>query len=153
MAGKCAKCGQKLTFRKTALSNPPSCMTCLNLEAMHQNSSDIDAEEPASIADTSKRDELMSNTSASTGKLLSREARIAIESARIVNTYGSLIQIVGVVFGLVNAGGGFYLTNYSGDVVWVVGGVLLGLVVIFLCAVQGALFRMASNYVVAILKD
>lgn len=153
MAGKCSKCGQKLTFRNTALSNPPSCMTCLNLEAMYQNSSEIDIEEPESIANSSNGDESMSNTSTSTGKLLSREARIAIESARIVNTYGSLIQVVGVVFGLMNAGAGFYLTNYSGDVVWVVGGVLLGLAIIFLCAVQGALFRMASNYVVARLKD
>ena len=153
MAGKCSKCGQKLTFRNTALSNTPSCMNCLNLEAMHQNSSEIDIEEPESISNSSNRDESMSNSSASTGKLLSREARIAIESARIVNTYGSLIQVVGVVFGLMNAGAGFYLTNYSGDVVWVVGGVLLGLAIIFLCAVQGALFRMASNYVVARLKD
>ena len=152
MAGKCSNCGQKLTFRNTALSNPPSCMTCSNLEAMRQNSSEIDVEEPKSISDSSKKDESISNTSASTDKLPSREARIAIESARIVNTYGSLIQVVGVVFGLMNAGGGLYLTNYSGDVVWVVGGVLLGLAIIFICAVQGALFRMASNYVVARLK-
>jgi|688.fasta_scaffold139879_2 hypothetical protein len=153
MAGKCSKCGQKLTFRNTALSNPPSCMSCLNLEAMHKDSSEIGSEEPESIADFSKGDESMSSISASSDKLLSREARVAIESARIVNTYGSLIQVLGIVFGLINAGGGFYLTNYSGDVVWVVGGVISGLAIIFICVVQGALFRMASNYVVARLKD
>jgi hypothetical protein len=88
----------------------------------------------------------------SSARYQSHEAKIAIQSARIVNTYGTLIQIFGILCLITNVASGYYLTNYSGNVGWLVGGVITGLVVLFLCAVQGALFRLISNYAVARLK-
>ena len=153
MAGKCSKCGQNLTFRNTALSNPPSCVRCLNLANLNHDSSEIGVEKPESKADFSIEGESMSNSSASTDKLLSHEARIAIESARIVNVYGSFIQVVGIILGILSAGGGFWLSSELYTSVYKVIGIISGLAVIAISAIQGALFRMLANYVVARLKD
>jgi len=150
---KCSKCGRKLTpFNRSTLA-PDT----------HQNC-DLEANESVDVAETSQVVEpgvglksslnvRPSDVPISSAKYQSQEVKVAIQSARIVNSYGSLIQVVGVIFGVINAAAGFYLTNYSGNPAWVVGGVLFGLIVIFLCAVQGALFRMISNYVIARLKD
>ena len=149
---KCAKCGGKLTpFNR----NPLALDTHQDCDQVARASGDetgISQGVEPSIGLKSSLNLGPFDVPRSSEKLQSHEARIAIESARIVNTYGTLIQIVGRVFGLVNAASGFYLASNSGNVGWAIGGVLFGLVTIFLCAVQGAVFRLISNYVVARLK-
>jgi hypothetical protein len=150
---KCAKCLRKLTPFNRDPRSPDTHQNC-DLEAK----ASVDDVEISQVVEPSVGLKSSLNVSPpdvpiSSAKYQSQEVKIAIQSARIVNTYGSLIQVVGVIFGIINAVGGFYLTSYSGNPAWVVCGVLFGLIVIFLCAVQGALFRMISNYVIARLKD
>lgn len=150
---KCAKCGGKLTPFNRDPRSPDIHHNC-NLEAKASvDDVEISQVVEPSVGLKSSLNVSPSDASKSSAKYQSHEVKVAIQSARIVNTYGSLIQVVGVIFGVISAVGGFYLTNYSGAVIWVVAGVLSGLAIIFLCAVQGALFRMISNYVVARLKD
>jgi len=150
---KCTKCGGKLTPFNRNPSSPNTCQNCSLHAVLTGNYEEMIQEDEVSIGSGSDLNVGSPELPKSSDKHQSHEVYVAIQSARIVNTYGSLIQVVGVIFGIINAVGGFYLTNYSGNPAWVVCGVLFGLIVIFLCAVQGALFRMISNYVIARLKD
>jgi len=83
----------------------------------------------------------------------SASADIAIQSARIVNAYGSVIQVIGIVVGVIIIVGGFVLAHSSSSGLIAVVGVVVGLLDIAIFAVQGALFRMISNYVIARLEQ
>ncbi len=75
--------------------------------------------------------------------------KIAIQSARIVNAYGTYVQIVGIVIGVLIGLLGCWLASSAHNFVIAVGGFLLGSLDVAAFAVQGALFRMISNYVIA----
>lgn len=153
MTRVCTECGKKLNLRNTALSSPPSCVDCFNLKMMDQQPSEIDSQGPESVEDSLKGEIKMSDTSGSTDKLLSHESRIAIESARIVNVYGTFIQVVGIILGILCMVGGFWLDSQLYSSVYKVMGIISGLLFIAGSAIQGALFRMIANYVVARLKS
>jgi hypothetical protein len=85
-------------------------------------------------------------------KNISNSARIAIESARIVNAYGTYLQIVGIVLGIIIIIGGFFFAQKSHSVVFAVSGLIIGLIDLAIFAVQGAIFRMVYNYVIARLE-
>jgi hypothetical protein len=120
---------------------------------MDQQPSEIDSQGPESVEDSLKGEIKMSDTSGSTDKLLSHESRIAIESARIVNVYGTFIQVVGIILGILCMVGGFWLDSQLYSSVYKVMGIISGLLFIAGSAIQGALFRMIANYVVARLKS
>jgi len=80
-------------------------------------------------------------------------ANIAIQSARIVNAYGSFIQVLGIVVGVVIIIGGFILAHSANSALIAVIGGVVGLLDIAIFAVQGALFRMISNYFIARLDE
>jgi len=79
--------------------------------------------------------------------------RIAIESAKIVNTYGAILQIFGIIIGVLVIIGGILLANSTGTGSFAFVGIVLGLLDIAIFAVQGAIFRMVSNYVIARLEN
>ncbi len=83
---------------------------------------------------------------------LSHSAHIAISSAKIVNGYGTLLQVIGMILGVVIAIGGIIVARGTGYVLYGVCGVIIGLFDLAIFAVQGALFRMVSNYVIARLE-
>ena len=83
----------------------------------------------------------------------SDSARIAIQSARIVNAYGAYIQIVGIAVGILVIIGGCVIAS-SVHLAWIAFiALIIGLLDIAIFAVQGAIFRMFSNYVIARLED
>ncbi len=86
-------------------------------------------------------------------KTSSDAARIAVESARIVNAYGAYIQIGGIILGFFIFVAGIYVAHSSGSAMYGLFGLIFGAVDIGIFAVQGALFRMISNYVIARLED
>jgi len=83
----------------------------------------------------------------------SHEARVAIESAQIVNVYGAYIQIFGIVLGVLIIIGGLVIASKPGLGAFAFFGIVFGLLDIALFAVQGAIFRMISNYVIARLQS
>jgi len=93
-----------------------------------------------------------SNVNTSPPKIESFARRTAIESARIVNGYGTFIQVIGVVVGVIIIIGGFLLAASSSSPVFAVLGIAFGILDIAIFLVQGALFRMLSNYVIARLE-
>ena len=80
-------------------------------------------------------------------------ASIAISSAKIVNAYGTYIQVIGIVLGVLVILGGIILAVQAKIFALAVGGIALGALDIAIFAVQGALFRMLSNYVIARLEQ
>jgi hypothetical protein len=78
---------------------------------------------------------------------------IAISSAKLVNAYGTYIQVIGILIGIVIAIAGFWLAKKVSSPAYAVGGVLIGALDIAIFAVQGALFRMFSNYIIARLSE
>lgn len=79
----------------------------------------------------------------------SARARVAAQSAKLVNIYGIVIQILGILAGLTS----IFLSvweyqDFLGGV-WqaILAGIAAGALVAFLFAVQGAVWRMAANYV------
>ena len=89
----------------------------------------------------------------SRGARTSHSAAIAISSAKLVNAYGTYIQIIGILIGIVIAIAGFLLSSKLGSPAYAVGGVLIGAADIASFAVLGALYRMISNYVIARLSE
>ena len=149
----CAKCGRKLTpFNRSPLS-PDTHQNCDQVTKGLGDREDISQDFQSNMNIETSLNLDPSDSLVSSTRYRSHEAKVAIQSARLVNTYGTLIQVFGIICLFTNIGGGYYLTNYSGNVGWVVGGVISGLVVLFLCAVQGALFRLISNYAVAQLNS
>lgn len=88
------------------------------------------------------------------GKQRNREAaRIAIQSAKIVNAYGTYVQVIGIVVGVVAIIAGFVLASQNHSFIYGLSGLIVGALDIAIFAVQGALFRMISNYVIARLEE
>ena len=77
---------------------------------------------------------------------------VAIQSAIIVNAYGTYIQVIGIIFGVLVILGGIILAIQTKIFALAVGGIVVGTLDIAIFAVQGALFRMLSNYVIARLE-
>jgi hypothetical protein len=80
-------------------------------------------------------------------------ARIAIQSAKIVNAYGTYVQVVGIVVGVLAIIAGFVLASKTHLFIFGLSGLIVGALDIAIFAVQGALFRMISNYVIARLEE
>ena len=87
----------------------------------------------------------------SKGKTRSFATRTAIDAAKTVDTYGQFLQIIGIILGAITIIGSFAIGENNGGVV--LAGVILGVLIIIIMTVQGALFRMVSNYVIARLED
>jgi hypothetical protein len=88
------------------------------------------------------------------GKQRNREAaRIAIQSAKIVNAYGTYVQVIGIAVGVVAIIAGFVLASKTHLFIYGLSGLIVGALDIAIFAVQGALFRMISNYVIARLEE
>ena len=77
---------------------------------------------------------------------------VAIQSAKIVNAYGTYIQVIGIIFGVLVILGGIILAIQTKIFALAVGGIVAGTLDIAIFAAQGALFRMLSNYVIAKLE-
>jgi len=80
-------------------------------------------------------------------------AVVAVRSAKIVSGYGTFLQVVGAIVGVGCIVSGYLLTHHYGSKEYVIGGVAIGLVDFALFAVQGAVFRMIANYVIAQLDN
>lgn len=79
---------------------------------------------------------------------------VAVQSAKIVNAYGTYIQVFGIAIGALILICGIWIgTAMGNNGVIAIGGVLIGLVVAGIFAVQGAVFRMISNYIIASLES
>jgi hypothetical protein len=81
------------------------------------------------------------------------EASNAIGSARIVDGYGEIVQIVGIVLGVLTLIGYTWIGSqlnygFAGFIV----GLIAGSITAGVAIVNGALLRMISNYVIAKLK-
>ena len=84
---------------------------------------------------------------------ISRNASIAIQSAKIVNGYGTYIQVFGIIIGVCIGIVGIWLSAQAHNVGYALVGLLIGSLDVAIFAVQGALFRMVSNYVIARLEE
>jgi hypothetical protein len=152
MAGKlCTGCWRRLTARNRSASNPNLCQRCKDYQERTlflENTKD-EITPSSESAEKSKPE----NFHPIGQKVQSNEKRIAIQSARIVNGYGTYIQIFGVVIGILIIIGGFLLESQTGLAIYKIAGVIIGLLDIAIFAVQGAVFRMISNYVIARLTE
>ena len=152
MVGKrCTGCWRRLTALNRSASNPNLCQRCKDYQertSFLENTKD----ETTPISESAEKNKL-ENFHPIDQKVQSNEKRIAIQSARIVNAYGTYIQIFGVVIGILIIIGGFLLASQTGLVIYKIAGVIIGLLDIAIFAVQGALFRMISNYVIARLTE
>ena len=86
-------------------------------------------------------------------KQLKNSAKIAINSARIVNGYGSTFQIVGMVIAGIEVIVGILLAKSLGNFLVFLVAAIIAAITVAIFAVQGALFRMISNYIIAKLED
>ena len=80
----------------------------------------------------------------------SKSIKIAIESANIVNSYGSVLQIIGIVVGVFWIILGIIASKEDG--LYVILGLTIGGLTIAISVVHGAFLRMISNYVKAKLE-
>jgi hypothetical protein len=109
---------------------------------------------PLSVSEKSKNSKLKMEDSPKAISNISHSGEVAIQSARIVNAYGTYIQVAGIVLGAVIAILGIWLaTKLENNSVIFIASIASGLIVAGVAAVQGALFRMFSNYVIARLED
>jgi hypothetical protein len=94
--------------------------------------------------------EIPRDTEPSTFRLDLHPAAMAIKSAKIVNAWGSGLQIIGFIVGLIYIvlGGyiGMQMDNILGGIVV---GTVVGSIFIAFAAFQGALLRMVANYIIA----
>ena len=80
-------------------------------------------------------------------------AGVAIQSANIVNGYGTFIQVFGLAIGLIVFIGSIFIGKQIGHTATgLLVGIVLGALIVVGFAIQGALFRMFSNYVIARLQ-
>ena len=141
----CNKCGHQ-----TQSMNTTSCIKCGESNFNHVNEEKPEEMDLLSEPNSETLKRFASHTAKeSKGK----HARIAIESAKIVNIYGSYIQIIGIVLGVCVAITGLWIASKLSNFGYAIGGILVGALDIAIFAVQGALFRMVSNYVIARLED
>jgi len=140
---KCMNCPEEYNFHANLTC--PACGT-----RPGATTPDVDRRPTGSPKKSSRSGSSNSNVSSSNDYQNSGDAaRIAVQSARIVNGYGSGLQIFGVILGLLTIIGGFVLSGSSGSSAFAWVGIIVGALEIAIFAVQGALFRMLSNYVIA----
>lgn len=79
----------------------------------------------------------------------SARARVAVQSAKLINVYGIVIQILGILAGIASIFVSvWYYEDWMGGIGRaIIGGILAGSLIAFLLAVQGAAWRMIANYV------
>ena len=137
---KCTNCGKP--YRADKLKRCPSCAAG---EVKFSPITKPNFSEPSTVTAFASAPPRVKSSS-------SNASRIAIESAKIVNAYGTVIQVLGVIFGILVIIGGLVLAHSNGAI-YALAGILIGSLDIAIFAVQGALFRMISNYVIAQLEN
>ena len=138
---KCTNCGKP--YRADKLKRCPSCAAA---ESINSPITKPNFSEPSTVtafASAPPRDKSSS----------SNASRIAIQSAKIVNGYGTVIQVIGMIVGVLMIIGGILLAHQSGTFAYAFVATVIGLLDLAIFAVQGALFRMVSNYVIAQLES
>jgi len=129
---ECHKCGR--IYRADKLKQCPGCATSSPVAPLANQSAN------ASVTQTESK------------KIASSSSRIAVESARIVNGYGTFIQVIGIIVGIIIILGGFSIASSAHSLVIAILGLVIGLLDLSFFAIQGAIFRMISNYVIARLE-
>ena len=104
---------------------------------------------PVCIGVIKSNGDLLSENNNASIPVHSHNVNIAVKSAKIVNVYGTFLQVVGIIFGVLIIICGFFIARTSSSFLIAIGGIILGLLDIAIFAVQGALLRMISNYVIA----
>ena len=78
----------------------------------------------------------------------------AIQSAKIVDSYGTYIQFAGVVIGAIYFISIWWLGSQFGNgFSGFIAGLLIGILIIAIAIVNGALYKMISNYIIAKLEN
>lgn len=116
---ECPHCGR--FYRADKISKCPGCAS---------NSSGISSNPP------SEGIQRNSNRGTSLPRIESLAQRLAIESARIVNGYGTFTQVIGVLVGVIIIIGGFLLAASSSSPVFAVLGIAFGILDIAIFIVQ-----------------
>ena len=138
---KCTNCGKP--YRADKLKRCPSCAAG---EVKFSPITEPNFSEPSTVTAFASAPPRVKSSS-------SNASRIAIQSAKIVNGYGTVIQVIGMILGVLMIIGGILLAHQSGNIAWVFVATVIGLLDLAIFAVQGALFRMVSNYVIAQLEN
>ena len=138
---KCTNCGKP--YRADKLKRCPSCAAG---EVKFSPITEPNFSEPSTVTAFASAPPRVKSSS-------SNASRIAIQSAKIVNGYGTVIQVIGMILGVLMIIGGILLAHQSGNIAWVFVATVIGLLDLAIFAVQGALFRMISNYVIAQLEN
>ena len=138
---KCTNCGKP--YRADKLKRCPSCAAG---EVKFSPITKPNFSEPSTVTAFASAPPRVKSSS-------SNASRIAIQSAKIVNGYGTVIQVIGMILGVLMIIGGILLAHQSGNIAWVFVATVIGLLDLAIFAVQGALFRMVSNYVIAQLEN
>ena len=138
---KCTNCGKP--YRADKLKRCPSCAAG---EVKFSPITEPNFSEPSTVTAFASAPPRVKSSS-------SNASRIAIQSAKIVNGYGTVIQVIGMIVGVLMIIGGILLAHQSGNIAWVFVATVIGLLDLAIFAVQGALFRMVSNYVIAQLEN
>ena len=82
-------------------------------------------------------------------KIITSAHRLAIEAAKSVIGYANLILIIGTLAGLLLIVVGILSATSNDSPVYAILGLVGGLLIILISLLQGALYRMISNYVIA----
>ena len=138
---KCTNCGKP--YRADKLKRCPSCAAG---EVKFSPITEPNFSKPSTVTAFASAPPRVESSS-------SNASRIAIQSAKIVNGYGTVIQVIGMIVGVLMIIGGILLAHQSGNIAWVFVATVIGLLDLAIFAVQGALFRMVSNYVIAQLEN
>ncbi len=154
---ECAKCAKR--YKR---SDHKSCPKCGSKKVQPQDPRVIESDYPKIIAEEPPQVEKKEKTESVARKVskldkpemrTKHSAVVAIRSAKIVNGYGTLLQVLGAIVGAGCIIAGYLLTHHYGSKGYVIGGVAIGLLDFALFAVQGAVFRMIANYVIAQLDN
>ena len=137
---KCTNCGKP--YRADKLKRCPSCAA----ESINSPITEPNFSEPSTVTAFASAPPRVKSSS-------SNASRIAIQSAKIVNGYGTVIQVIGMIVGVLMIIGGILLAHQSGTFAYAFVATVIGLLDLAIFAVQGALFRMVSNYVIARLEN
>jgi hypothetical protein len=142
---ECTKCGRP--YRADLLKACPRCAGDASIEnTTLGNKTTVSAEGTSKVSHHT-------NFTAQKNFGSSQATRVAIQSAKIVNAYGTYVQVIGIVIGLIIVIGGFILASQNQSIIYGIVGFIVGALDIAIFAVQGALFRMISNYVIARLEQ
>ena len=140
---KCTNCGKP--YRADKLKRCPSCAAA-DMPPATPPITKPNFSEPSTVTAFASAPPRVKSSS-------SNASRIAIQSAKIVNGYGTVIQVIGMIVGVLMIIGGIWLAHQSGTIAYAFVATVIGLLDLAIFAVQGALFRMVSNYVIAQLEN